>query len=252
MSLMLMVKALQTKVGNPLRKLVLIKLADNANDKGECWPSYQHIADQCEISRRSVINHIKALEDDGLLIKQSRPGTFKANASNIYIINLDGAAPAHGESPAPSPSAAPAPCGESPALPPSAGAAPRTSHSFEPVNEPNGNLAVTGDKKTRFDPLSIKPKNINEAQWVEWISYRRERKISCAKMTIEKQIKLLESESNPVEVISQSITNGWQGLFSIDSKQGAANKSFMSRHTGFNDRDYTNGLTDAGDGTYEF
>ena len=50
MSMNLMAKAMNIKVGNPLRKLVLIKLADNANDNGECWPSYQHVADQCELS----------------------------------------------------------------------------------------------------------------------------------------------------------------------------------------------------------
>ena len=57
----LMAKAMGVKVGNSLRKLVLIKLADNANDKGECWPSYQHIADQCECSRTAVRNHIDVL-----------------------------------------------------------------------------------------------------------------------------------------------------------------------------------------------
>ncbi|MDF8686017.1 hypothetical protein OU678_14285, partial [Escherichia coli] len=40
MSMELMVKAMKIRVGNPLRKLVLIKLADNASDQGECWPSY--------------------------------------------------------------------------------------------------------------------------------------------------------------------------------------------------------------------
>ena len=128
MSMLLMVKAMQTKVGNPLRKLVLIKLADNANDLGECWPSYQHIADQCEISRRSVINHIKALESAGMLVKQYRTGTQKPNASNLYTLNLDGAVN--------SPSATPAPASAAPAPPPSAAPAPRTSHSFEPVKEP--------------------------------------------------------------------------------------------------------------------
>ncbi len=67
MSMELMVKAMKIRVGNPLRKLVLIKLADNASDQGECWPSYQHIADQCEISKRSVMNHIAALCESGLV-----------------------------------------------------------------------------------------------------------------------------------------------------------------------------------------
>lgn len=122
MSMMLMVKAMQIKVGNPLRKLVLLKLADNASDQGECWPSYQYIADQCEISKRSVMSHIDDLCQSGLLKKVFRKGP-KGNSTNIYILTL----PSAGDS---LPSA-----GDS--LGGSAGAAPRISHSFEPVNEPN-------------------------------------------------------------------------------------------------------------------
>lgn len=87
MSMMLMVQAMKTEVGNPLRKLVLIKLADNANDQGECWPSYRHIAAHCEISRRSVMRHIGDLEAVGFLRKQERM-TPKGNTSNLYIITL--------------------------------------------------------------------------------------------------------------------------------------------------------------------
>ncbi len=83
MSMNLMAKAMSIKVGNPLRKLVLIKLADNANDNGECWPSYQHIADQCEISKRSVMNHIAALCDSGLVKKS--PGKVKKVTQVISI-----------------------------------------------------------------------------------------------------------------------------------------------------------------------
>ena len=59
MSLILMAQTLKLKVGNPLRKLVLLKLADNANDNGECWPSHGNIADHCEISERSAKAHVK-------------------------------------------------------------------------------------------------------------------------------------------------------------------------------------------------
>lgn len=136
MSMMLMVKAMQIKVGNPLRKLVLLKLADNASDQGECWPSYQYIADQCEISKRSVMNHIDELCKSGLLKKVFRKGP-KGNSTNVYILTIPGA----GDSPGvvqeihqgsagdSLPGAGDSPGG-------SAGAAPRISHSFEPVNEP--------------------------------------------------------------------------------------------------------------------
>lgn len=130
----LMVAAMKIRVGNPLRKLVLIKLADNASDQGECWPSYQHIADQCEISKRSVMNHIAALCDSGLLRKEIRKGGPKGNSSNVYFLTLGGESPAPGV--------------VQQVHQGSAGAAPRTSHSFEPVNEPvNEPLATPAGAK---------------------------------------------------------------------------------------------------------
>ncbi|ANJ99057.1 helix-turn-helix domain-containing protein [Serratia plymuthica] len=90
MSMNLMAQAMSIKVGNPLRKLVLIKMADNANDKGECWPSYQHIADHCECSKSAVKAHITALIKMGLLSKENRLGVNngKGNTSNIYMLTL--------------------------------------------------------------------------------------------------------------------------------------------------------------------
>ncbi|MEH1357771.1 helix-turn-helix domain-containing protein [Klebsiella pneumoniae] len=141
MSMTLMAKAMAIKTGNPIRKLVLIKLADNANDSGECWPSYKHIADHCECSKSAVRDHIDALISMGLLVKENRPGVKngKGNASNLYCMNLDNPMPPEStgmppKSIAPMPpestgmppkSIAPMPCGGT-----------RTSHSFEPVIEP--------------------------------------------------------------------------------------------------------------------
>ncbi|EIV9610940.1 helix-turn-helix domain-containing protein [Klebsiella pneumoniae] len=129
-----MAKAMAIKTGNPIRKLVLIKLADNANDSGECWPSYKHIADHCECSKSAARDHIDALISMGLLVKENRPGVKngKGNASNLYCMKLDNPMPPKSIAPMPSESTgmpsesiAPMPCGGT-----------RTSHSFEPVKEP--------------------------------------------------------------------------------------------------------------------
>lgn len=85
MSMDLMVRVMKVKVGDPLSKLALLKLADNASDKGECWPSYQHIADHCEIDRRTAMNHIAKLCACGFLRKERRKGPG-GNASNVYFI----------------------------------------------------------------------------------------------------------------------------------------------------------------------
>lgn len=129
MSMTLMVKALKTKVGNPLRKLVLLKLADNANDQGECWPSYQYIADQCEMSKRSVMIHINKLIEDGLLKKEHRLGGEKFNKSNLYTLMVGA-----GDSLGVVQEIHPPSAGDS--LGGSAGDAPRTYHSLEPIIKP--------------------------------------------------------------------------------------------------------------------
>ncbi|HDC7268373.1 TPA: helix-turn-helix domain-containing protein [Escherichia coli] len=130
MSMNLMAKAMNIKVGNPLRKLVLIKLADNANDNGECWPSYQHVADQCEVSRSTVKSHIRALEEMGLLKREFRR-KGELNQSNVFYLTLDNAQQIQPES-----GGAGADRGGAGADRGGAGADPRTYHSFEPVKEP--------------------------------------------------------------------------------------------------------------------
>ncbi|MCW2256245.1 hypothetical protein M2263_002336 [Providencia alcalifaciens] len=215
MSMILMAKAMQLKVGNPSRKLVLIKLADNANDKGKCFPSYQHVADQCEMSRRSVINHIDALCEMGLVRKTFRDGE-KGNSSNVYLLNLDEpirALPSENSALGvvnhlhqPSENSTP---------PPSEKSAPRTSHSFEPVNEPK-----KGGFDAKNEPI---PEWLNQNTWVSWIDYRKDSKKAIkTKQTFNLQIKFLaecfEEGFSPEEVINQSIANGWQGLFKPKNK----------------------------------
>ncbi|WP_247191177.1 helix-turn-helix domain-containing protein [Escherichia coli] len=84
-----MVEVFHTEVGDPMHKLVLLKLADNANDNGECYPSYHHIAKECEISKRTAMRAVDSLCEKGLLIKQPRYLIGgKEQTSNFYVIVL--------------------------------------------------------------------------------------------------------------------------------------------------------------------
>lgn len=134
------------KVGNPLRKLVLIKLADNANDNGECWPSYQHIADHCECSKSAVKEHISALIKLGLMTKENRVGVNngKGNTSNVYRLHL---------------TSTPVPPESTPPVPP---AGTRTSHSFEPVKEPLDNKKKLSSMPEGFSPSASHQKMAEE------------------------------------------------------------------------------------------
>lgn len=70
-----------TKTATHSQKLVLLALADNANDHGHCWPSVTTLAEKCGMSRQGVLNQIEALEDAGLLKTERNHGR-----SNRYIL----------------------------------------------------------------------------------------------------------------------------------------------------------------------
>ena len=89
MSMELTAKALDTEVGNSLRKLILVKLADNANDQGIAWPSHQHLADICETTRRSVITHLGKLAAMGFISIKQRKTAADRNQSNLYFLHPD-------------------------------------------------------------------------------------------------------------------------------------------------------------------
>ncbi|HDN4471006.1 TPA: helix-turn-helix domain-containing protein [Salmonella enterica] len=157
MSMNLMAKAMSIKVGNPLRKLVLIKLADNANDEGECWPSYQHIADQCEVSRSTVKSHIRALEDMGLLKREFRR-KGELNQSNVFYLTLDNAQ----QIPPESGGAGADRGGAGADLGGGAGDDPRTYHSFEPVKEPLERKKKPSSMPEGFSPSASHQKMAEE------------------------------------------------------------------------------------------
>lgn len=64
--------AWQQPVDDSTRKLVLVKLADSANDEGVCSPTQDRLAVECGVSERTVRRHLKRLGDDGLIVATSR------------------------------------------------------------------------------------------------------------------------------------------------------------------------------------
>jgi len=87
MSIAAIAWALRVKTGSPSAKLVLIKLADNANDEGRCWPSVRHIVDHTELSERAVREHIKTLVSGGLVTIEKR-FSDGVQLPNVYLLNL--------------------------------------------------------------------------------------------------------------------------------------------------------------------
>lgn len=84
MSIKLMTAVWETNIGPATRRLILLALADIANDEGEGWPSIETLARRASCSRSAAENSLRALAEDGIITRDSRG----FHRSNLYRINL--------------------------------------------------------------------------------------------------------------------------------------------------------------------
>ncbi|MEX4108639.1 helix-turn-helix domain-containing protein [Haemophilus influenzae] len=201
MSMRLMVQAMNCKVGNPARKLVLLKLADNANDDGICFPSYQYIADKCEMTRRSAISHIECLIKMGLVSKKERKNK-DGSISNLYLLHLEQGSENFalgGENISLG--------SENFALGGSENISPITSHSLEPVNEPKKTT-----QKSESEML-LERFGISGQLAKDFITHRKAKKAPITETAMNGFLR----EANKVrlsvaESVAISIERNWQGF----------------------------------------
>jgi hypothetical protein len=73
----------------PLPKLILLALADAADNAGVCWPSIPTISGLTEVSDRTVQRQIEYFRSMGLLVTEPRFRKDGSRTSNRYRLNLD-------------------------------------------------------------------------------------------------------------------------------------------------------------------
>lgn len=73
MSIVLMTQAWASTMSSG-KKFVLLSLCDNANEQGMCYPSVGLIAQKCTMGERTVQQHLRALEEEGIIRREMRAG----------------------------------------------------------------------------------------------------------------------------------------------------------------------------------
>lgn len=187
MSMMLMVEAMKAKVGNPSRKLVLLKLADCASDNGDCFPSYQFIADQCEITRRAVMKHVAGLVEMGFLWVEKRKNG-EQNHSNIYHLTISKGSEQNALGGSEQDSLG----SEQDSLGGSEQDSPITSNSFYPVNEPVNETDTRAGhpgkakpkKNTQADLAVLQNLGVDEQTAKDWLQTRKEKRAGSLTQTV--------------------------------------------------------------------
>ncbi len=190
-------------------KMILLALADHANDVGECFPSVEMLAGKCSMSERTVFNHLSYLEKIGAYSKQNRRGR-----SSIY--KLDPCRFCTPANSAPLQILHPTPANSAPAPlqilhPTPANSAPITiiNHQLEPSS--NHQLLP---KKRKQKVLNLeKPDDVSLETWTDFVAHRSNKKALISPTVIRefrKQSELagLTLDAAMIVVISRN----WQGF----------------------------------------
>lgn len=74
-------RAWKSRTRTAADRLVLLALADFANDEGEAWPTVPNLAEKCNLGVRTVNRSVTDLVSAGLLELRRRP-----NKSNVYTV----------------------------------------------------------------------------------------------------------------------------------------------------------------------
>ncbi|HGM9782527.1 TPA: helix-turn-helix domain-containing protein [Proteus mirabilis] len=208
------------------QKILILSLADRADEYHCCYPSIQRLVKDTGLDKKTISKWINLMIEDGLI---SDTGERKGPTKRVRVLRLNidaeytqkrddtekGNVPKNGSLNVPKNGSLNVPKNGS------------QNQSLETNNEP---------KKKGFDAKKESiPDWLDREIWFNWIDYRNEiKKPLKTKKTFELQVKFLlqclEEGYSPEEIINQSITNGWQGLFkpknnhqAITSQQGSWN-----------------------------
>jgi len=177
-------------------KLVLLALADCANDGGECWPSMRNLSKKCSKSDRTVQAAIKELAAKGHLTRKETPGR-----GCRYIVH-----PRRDFAP-------------EDASPPK-----RLTPTPETASDKPSRTITSSTAKAVSD--RARPK-VHVPDWVPieaWNAFTEMRRRGrnpftghAEKLALAKLEQLRDAGNDPADVLNQSILRGYSGLFEIRS-----------------------------------
>lgn len=183
---------------SPGEKLVLLALADQANDEGrQCWPSVETICRRSGQGERTVRRILAGLEKKNLLTRHHRDGT-----STQYHVHPCQIGTPVKTAPLPKTTETPAKLAPKPS---------RTTNKK--------NIAETDEPKA--EKLAC-PESVQGSVWKDFIQYRKDKKAPLTPTAI----KAIESEAVKAgwsleAALAETMARGWQG-FKADWVQAKA------------------------------
>ncbi|MBE0115599.1 helix-turn-helix domain-containing protein [Klebsiella michiganensis] len=230
------------------RLMVMVRLADYSSDEGTSYPGVKTISRQIGAGESTIRTALSELEAEGWLRRENRRNGNR-NTSNMYHLNVEKLEEIALQQRAflrleriknnrfdpPESDASDFEQSESDASDMRGSSALDPSESgknnrFDPPesggHDPQGlkpdpqvkdhepqEARAKRQKKTSFDPARLKPENVSDEVWQDWVKFRRETRKPLTETTCTYQARQLAGHQNADEVIRRSIAGGWQGLF---------------------------------------
>jgi hypothetical protein len=201
MSIKLMTAVWDREDLSSTQKLVLLSLADWANDEGLCWPSIERVAKKSSLKKRAVQLAIRSLEEMQFIRREEVIGK-----GNRYWIQI--------------PMQQMHPCIKD--IPP--------VHQMHETGAPDApNTPKTHQLTTKYIRAEL-PDWIPIDAWNGWVEMRMIRKKPLTdrayNQAISKLDKLRAKGQDITEVLDRSTMNSWTDLYEIkEQKNGAANRT---------------------------
>ena len=194
MSFQAMAWAVKQKVGNATGKAILLMLANYADERGECFPSQEKLAEECECSIATVARWVKHFEDSGVLSRQKQYGEGGYRRADRLKLLTD----------------LPVTKLPSTELPNSASKLTRHSDGAEPIKEPinPSSLRSEGKRTPRSELLAVLDADRADAVIEHRQRIRKPLTAHAAKLLAGKFARC----PNPNEAADAMIANGWQGF----------------------------------------
>jgi len=201
MSIKLMTAVWDREDLSSTQKLVLLSLADWANDEGLCWPSIERVAKKSSLKKRAVQLAIRSLEEMQFIRREEVIGK-----GNRYWIQI--------------PMQQMHPC----------------TKDIPPVHHMHETPALDAPNTLKIHQLTTKyirrelPECIPVDAWQGWVEMRNERKKPLTdrayNQAIDKLVAFMAKGQNITDVLDRSTMNNWLDLYEIkEQKNGTTNRT---------------------------
>lgn len=192
----------------PVAKAVLMSLADNANDHGECWPSIATICTRTCFGKTAVIEAIQWLETAGRLKADRANGRHTKYQISLELELFENVKPVRDANRSATRTGSP----DGPN---------RSATRTAPVRQADTNRkepSRTVNKKTTPADLNFSswPSAPSEQVLADWLAHRKKKRADVSPTVIHgmgKQLHLAQAKGYSVDdALTECMTRGWQGF----------------------------------------